>query len=83
PEEQRFDFVTRVRKAEPNEKPDITTNYPQRDAVLYALRHLTGTDLGPTSESWQKQFDIAPASPPPTTTPEKTIAPPKDTDRGP
>ena len=28
--------------------------YPQREAVLFALRELTGEDLGPRSADWQR-----------------------------
>jgi HEAT repeat protein len=34
-------------------------SYPQREAVLFALRELTGQDAGPTTEGWQKLFPHA------------------------
>lgn len=62
PDEQRFDFVTRVRPLEPNEMPEIaakTSNYPQREAVQYALRGLTGKDGGDSSATWRNLLGIA------------------------
>jgi hypothetical protein len=56
PAEQRFDFVTRKQPV-PDEEvtkagktPDI---YPQREAVLYALRGLTRKDAGDSSTKWR------------------------------
>jgi hypothetical protein len=40
-------------KAQP---PDEPTSYRQRDAVLFALRELTGTDLGPTTQAWEARY---------------------------
>jgi hypothetical protein len=34
---------------------DLDT-YPQREAVLYALRHLTGRDAGPTTAAWEALY---------------------------
>jgi hypothetical protein len=62
PNEQRFDFVTRVRPATRDELTKTTAkpgNYPQRDAVLYALRGLTGKDGGDSSDKWREMLDIA------------------------
>jgi hypothetical protein len=62
PNEQRFDFVTRVRPAKPEEMEKVAAkpgNYPQRDAVLYALRGLTGKDSGDTSAQWRKLLGLA------------------------
>jgi hypothetical protein len=62
PNEQRFDFVTRVRPAKPEEMEKVAAklgNYPQRDAVLYALRGLTGKDGGATSAQWRKLLGLA------------------------
>jgi hypothetical protein len=62
PDEQRFDFVTRVRQLKPEEAEIIAaeakSDYPQRDAVRYALRGLTGKDGGETSESWRTLLGI-------------------------
>jgi hypothetical protein len=63
PSEQRFDFITRVRPATPAEmtkipaKPDL--NYPQREAVLHALRGISGKDAGSESDKWQELLGIA------------------------
>lgn len=62
PKEQRYDFVTRLRPAKPEEMTNITSkpvNYPQRDAVLYALRGLTGKDGGDSPAKWREMLDIA------------------------
>ena len=92
PNEQRFDFITRVRPAKPEdlakiaakpgELPKIAAkpgelskiaakqgelskiaakpgNYPQREAVLYALRGLTGKDGGDSSAKWGELLGIA------------------------
>jgi HEAT repeat protein len=62
PAYQRFDYLVRLRPVAPLELnllekkakqgPTIT---PRREALLFALRELTGKDLGPLSEHW-KQF---------------------------
>ena len=59
--QQRFDYLVRTRKATPmeagllrkmqNGKKSEET-YPQREAALFALRELSGRDLGSKSESW-------------------------------
>jgi hypothetical protein len=62
---QRFDFVVRTRLATPAERARLkeqgyTTDYPQREAVLFALRELTGRDPGPTTAAWRKLYPLAP-----------------------
>jgi HEAT repeat protein len=59
---ERFDYVLRTRRLPP-EKPGTTTHdvthtpdYPQRQAVLFALRELTGKDLGPSVEAWRHAY---------------------------
>ncbi len=118
PDQQRFDFVTRLRPAKPDElreiarkparpgdpgeiarvppkpadpgevartptKPDATgeiartpTNYPQRDAVLFVLRGLTGKDAGDSSAAWKELVSI-PATVPPSRegSPDKAPSP--------
>jgi hypothetical protein len=63
PEEQRYDYVVRTRKATAEElqaaKERTDDSYPQRDAVLKALRGLTGRDAGATAEDWKKDLDEA------------------------
>jgi hypothetical protein len=56
PREQRYDFVTRLRTLSPGELTDLPASgpYPQRDAVLYALRGLTGKDGGDASARWRE-----------------------------
>jgi hypothetical protein len=58
---QRFDFLVRTRELPAQEAAELDKGgphrqlvYPQRDAVLFALRELTGEDLGPGSAGWQR-----------------------------
>jgi hypothetical protein len=56
PQEQRYDFVTRVRTLPPRQAAGLlgpSDTYPQRDAVLYTLRGLTGKDGGASSARWR------------------------------
>jgi hypothetical protein len=62
PREQRYDFVTRRRTVSPEVAKGLfssPTNYPQRDAVLYALRGITGKDGGDSSDNWRALLGIA------------------------
>ena len=62
PSLQHFDYLVRQRELTQDEVSLMTsvksldtvntTTYPQRDAVLWALRELTGQDLGTRSEDW-------------------------------
>jgi HEAT repeat protein len=62
----RFDFLARTRPLNPSEiqhwkyqvNPDPTA-YRQREAVLYALRAITGQDAGPTTDAWLKLYPDA------------------------
>jgi hypothetical protein len=62
---QRFDYVLRTRVlprkvyTRLEESIGERTSYPQRDAVLFALRELTGKDAGPTTEAWMQLFPSA------------------------
>jgi hypothetical protein len=57
---QRFDYMVRTRELTPAEqtarakKPRQSepASYPQRDMVLFALRELTGLDVGEDSADW-------------------------------
>jgi hypothetical protein len=59
---QRFDYLTRLRELGPDEPRDTTgavaagqaRGYPQRDAVLAALRGVTGKDAGGRREDWER-----------------------------
>jgi HEAT repeat protein len=59
---QRFDYVVRTRRLTPVEwklfkdRPPDPMNYPQREAVLFALRELTGQDPGPATEDWMRLY---------------------------
>jgi hypothetical protein len=58
--DQRFDFLIRTRRIKSSEfKTTTTSTYPQRDAVLWALRELTGKDAGSKTEDWVKLFPRA------------------------
>jgi hypothetical protein len=62
PGNQRFDYLVRTRpltrlerarlEQPPKEKPAPARD-EQREAVLFALRELTGKDLGVTAEDWR------------------------------
>jgi HEAT repeat protein len=58
PRLQRFDYLVRKRELNAEEAArrtqDRPTSYPQREAVLWALRELTGEDVGDQSEDWQQ-----------------------------
>jgi hypothetical protein len=72
PPMQRYDYMVRVRKATDAEMAKLretpSSSYPQRNAALAALRHLSGRDLGASTEAWQK---YAAALPPEKASPEK------------
>jgi hypothetical protein len=68
PTMQRYDYMVRLRKATDAEMAQLqdspAASYPQRNAVLAALRQLSGRDLGPTTEAWQKYAaTLAPTKP--------------------
>lgn len=66
PRQQRYDFVTRLRTLSPGEVPARTESpgdYPQRGAVLYALRGLTGEDGGDSSTAWRKLLGLSAGDP--------------------
>jgi len=60
---QRFDYVVRTRlatKAELNQShAEDAVSYPQREAVLFALRELSGKDVGETTMAWEDLFPSA------------------------
>jgi HEAT repeat protein len=62
---QRFDFVVRKRPVSGSEANLLKTvagdqaEYPQRAAVLFALRQLTGRDAGTTTADWLKLYPDA------------------------
>jgi hypothetical protein len=53
-------YLVRTRTLLPTEaqllKPASPTVYPQREAVLFALRDLTGVDAGQGTRDWQQRF---------------------------
>jgi hypothetical protein len=63
PKQQRYDYLLRTRTptqgdlarlehARLTHKKGLEPTYEQRDAVLFALRELTGKDLGPSWNAW-------------------------------
>jgi hypothetical protein len=61
PADQRFDYMVRLRPVGKKELAlwqdrlkDFGASTPQREALLFALRSLTGEDLGPTPADWQR-----------------------------
>jgi hypothetical protein len=55
PTRQRHDYFVRTRELQPEETahlPIVSVAYPQRDAVLLALRALTAEDHGTLAEEW-------------------------------
>jgi hypothetical protein len=57
PKLQRYDYVVRLRPATPADLKLAETKNEQREAVLFALRELTGTDHGASADQWQKWFE--------------------------
>jgi HEAT repeat protein len=62
---QRFDYVVRTRVYSRKEAERLSAGvtpretYPQRSAVLFALRRLTGQDAGTTAVAWKKLYPDA------------------------
>jgi hypothetical protein len=62
PHRQRFDYMIRKRELRKLEiaclpeqgAPDNPTSYPQREAIVWALRAITGQDAGARSEDWNR-----------------------------
>lgn len=62
PRGQRFDYLVRTRELTADERTALVkkapqkepASYPQREAVLFALRELTGWDVGKESASWHE-----------------------------
>jgi hypothetical protein len=60
----RFDYLVRSRVLSPGEAarlkgPADGPGYPQREAVLFALRELTGQDPGTSTEAWLRLYPRA------------------------
>jgi len=61
----RFDYLVRTRlltarqARELHKQTDDLATYPQREAVLSALRELTGRDAGPTTAAWEGLYPAA------------------------
>jgi hypothetical protein len=58
----RFDFLVRTRKVDLKEAKELKAKsayQQQREAVLFALRELTGTDAGVEANAWAKLFPPA------------------------
>jgi HEAT repeat protein len=58
----RFDYMVRTRLLTSKELRELhrvtddLPTYPQREAVLHALRELTGRDAGPTTAAWEALY---------------------------
>jgi HEAT repeat protein len=58
----RFDYIVRFRPLTEKQKHEWKAqatrpeSHEQREAVLFALRELTGQDAGPTTEAWEKLY---------------------------
>jgi hypothetical protein len=57
----RFDYLVRTRKVDSKEAKELKTKSKsqQREAILFALRELTGTDAGGETDAWAKLFPPA------------------------
>jgi HEAT repeat protein len=61
----RFDFLVRMRTLTPQEVAKLPppspgeSSYPQRESVLFALRELSGKDVGAKTEAWQELYPTA------------------------
>jgi hypothetical protein len=60
----RFDFLVRTRRLSKSETARLRDapeepSYPQREAVLFALRELTGRNPGVATEDWLRLFPTA------------------------
>ncbi len=60
----RFDFLVRTRRLSKSESARLRdaaeeSSYPQREAVLFALRELTGRNPGRATEDWVRLFPTA------------------------
>jgi HEAT repeat protein len=61
----RLDYAVRTRRLSRKEADKLQglfagrDSYPQREAVLFALRELTGKDAGPTTAAWQRLYPRA------------------------
>jgi hypothetical protein len=77
PTQQRFDYLVSERpvnardqiredtakEGDESRPGPAASSYPQRESVLFALRALTGKDLGTTSEDWQGAVTAASPGP--------------------
>jgi hypothetical protein len=64
PQNQRYDYLLRTRVVTAAELAQVKAapernSYEQREAVLFALRGLTGKDAGNTTEAWRELFPRA------------------------
>jgi hypothetical protein len=61
PDEQRFDFVVRQRVVPMDKEADAnppSASFPQREALTYTLRKLTGKDAGDSRQKWETMLGI-------------------------
>jgi hypothetical protein len=68
---QRFDYLVRMKDISAEQVDQFYSNvnnlgdYPQRRAVLWALRELTSQDLGERAQNWRRYLEQTYASPDP------------------
>jgi outer membrane biosynthesis protein TonB len=61
PDEQRFDFVVRQRVVPADKEVEAKpagASFPQREALTYTLRKLTGKDGGDSRQKWEQLLGI-------------------------
>jgi hypothetical protein len=63
PADQRYDYLIRLRPvgarelvSQDDRPKDATLGKARREAVLFALRELTGENLGPSAEDWKRHY---------------------------
>jgi hypothetical protein len=79
PAVQRFDYLLRTREATPREaallREAAPATYPQRQAILFALRELTGADHGSRAKDWLAALGDAKPEPLPPWPDRQAVAP--------
>src|SRR5262249_7280263 len=63
PADQRYDYLIRLRPlgarellSQDDKRKDTTLGEARREAVLFALRELTGDNPGPSAEDWKRHY---------------------------
>ncbi len=75
PSHQRYDYLVRIRRATPTEAREAEKKKDDvRGPVLFALRKLTGKDLGPESAKWRGGIERSLKTPVPSQAPDRPAA---------